>query len=388
MTVADDLATRLMIEVYAGGANEWPWSPADWEARARESIPEPNFDYIAGGAGSEETVRANLEALRRWRLRPRMLTGPVERDLSLQVLGLRSPAPFLLGPVGVQSIAHPDGELATARAARATGVPMILSTAAEFPMEKVAEELGPDHPKWYQLYWVNNRDVVASFVRRAEAAGYSAIVVTLDTLRLGWRDRDLRHAYLPFWRGEGIGHYTSDPVFRGLYPEQVDQPDQAGPLSLMLFSNLGLAWSDFEWLRQQTSLPVLVKGILVPEDAEMARKIGLNGIVVSNHGGRQVDGSIAALDALVEVRDAIGADFPVLFDSGIRRGTDVIKAMALGASACLIGRPYMYGLAVGGQAGVERVVRQLWAEVDTNLSLLGARSLRELDRSWISEAPR
>jgi len=386
--VADDIATQLMIEVYAGGSNEWPWAPEAWEARARESIPEPNFDYIAGGAGSEETAAANREAFKRWRLRPRMLTGPVDRDLSLDAVGLRSPAPFLLGPVGVQSIAHPEGELATARAARATGVPMVVSTASQYPMEQVAEALGPDHPKWYQLYWVNNREVVASFVKRAEGAGYTAIVVTLDTLRLGWRDRDLRHAYLPFWHGEGIGQYTSDPVFRGLYPDQVDQPDQAGPLSLMLFSNLGLTWADFEWLRQQTALPILVKGVLAPEDAHQARRLGLDGVVVSNHGGRQVDGSIAALDALVEVRAAIGDDYPVLFDSGIRRGTDILKAMALGADACLIGRPYMYGLAVGGQAGVERVMRQLWAEVDTNLSLMGARSVRELDRAWISEAPR
>ena len=386
--MADDPATQLMIEVYAGGPNEWPWAPADWEARARATIDAPNFDYIAGGAGSEETMAANLEAFRRWRLRPRMLTAPVERDLSVEVLGLRSPSPFLLAPVGVQSIAHPDGELATARAARATGAGMILSTAAHYSMEEVASELGPEHPKWYQLYWVNNREVTQSFVHRAEAAGFGAIVVTLDTLRLGWRDRDLGHAYLPFWHGQGIGQYTSDPVFRGLYPDQVDIPEQAGPLSLMLFSNLGLTWRDFEWLRQQTSLPILAKGILAAEDALMAREIGLDGIIVSNHGGRQVDGSVAALDALVEVRDAVGDDYPVLFDSGIRRGTDIIKAHCLGADACLVGRPYMYGLAVGGQSGVERVVRQLWAEVDTNLSLMGGRSLRELDRSWIRPAPR
>ncbi len=384
--MADDLATRLMIEVFAGGSNEWPWSPEEWEARARDAIPEPNFDYVAGGAGSEETVRANRAAFSRWRLRPRMLTAPVDRDTGVEVLGLGSPVPFFLAPLGVQSIAHPDGELATARAARATGAPMILSTAAEYSMEQVAEELGPEHPKWYQLYWVNNRDVVKSFVRRAEAAGYQAIVVTLDTLRLAWRDRDLRHAYLPFWHGRGIGQYTSDPVFRGLYPDQCDVPEQAGPLSLMMFSNLGLTWADFEWLRQQTSLPILVKGVLVPEDAEKARQIGIDGIVVSNHGGRQVDGAVAALDALVEVRDAVGDDYPVLFDSGIRRGTDIIKAAALGADACLVGRPYMYGLAVGGQAGVERVIKQLWGEVDCHLALIGAPSLRRLDRGWVSEA--
>jgi isopentenyl diphosphate isomerase/L-lactate dehydrogenase-like FMN-dependent dehydrogenase len=255
-------------------------------------------------------------------------------------------------------------------------------------MEQVAEELGSEHPRWYQLYWVNNREVTASFVKRAEAAGYRAIVVTLDTLRLAWRDRDLRHGYLPFLKGEGIGQYTSDPVFRALYPDQADVPDQAGPLSLMLFTNLGLKWADFEWLRQQTSLPLLVKGVLTAEDAEQARRIGLDGVVVSNHGGRQVDGAVAALDALVEVREAVGADYPLLFDGGIRRGADVMKAMALGADAVLLGRPYIYGLAIGGQAGVERVIKQMWAEVDTNLSLLGAHSVRELDRSWVAEAPR
>jgi len=156
----------------------------------------------------------------------------------------------------------------------------------------------------------------------------------------------------------------------------------------MMFTNLGLTWADFEWLRQQTALPVLVKGVLTAEDAEKARQIGLDGVVVSNHGGRQVDGAVAALDALVEVRDAVGGDYPLLFDGGIRRGADVMKAMALGADAVLLGRPYIYGLAVGGQAGVERVIKQMWAEVDTNLSLLGAHSVRELDRSWLSEAPR
>jgi len=382
-----DLATQLMLEAFGGGPNEWPYTPEEWEARARDSIAPPNFDYVAGGAGSEETVRANREAFYRWRLRPRMLTGPVDRELGVEVLGLKSPTPFFLAPGGVQYIAHPDGELATARAARATGVPMILSTASHYSMEKVAEELGPEHPKWYQLYWVSNREVTASFVKRAEAAGYGAIVVTLDTLRLAWRDRDLRHGYLPFLKGEGIGQYTSDPVFRALYPEQVDVPDQAGPLSLMMFTNLGLTWADFEWLRQQTSLPLLVKGVLTAEDAQKARQVGLDGVVVSNHGGRQVDGAVASLDALVEVRDAVGGDYPLLFDGGIRRGADVMKAMALGADAVLLGRPYIYGLAVGGQAGVERVIKQMWAEVDTNLSLLGAHSVLELDRSWITEAP-
>lgn len=382
-----DMSTGFMLEAYLGGAGEWPWTPEDWERRAREAIPAPNFDYIAGGASSESTVAANRAAFDRWRIRPRMLTAPVDRDTTVEVLGLRSPTPFWLAPVGVQVIAHPEAELATAAAARATGVPMILSTAAHFDMERVAEALGPDHPKWYQLYWANDRRLAQSFVRRAEAAGYRAIVVTLDTLRLGWRDRDLGHGYLPFMTGEGVGMYTSDPYFRSLHGDALDQPAQAGPLALTTFTNLALTWEDLAWLREQTGLPILAKGVLTAEDAEQARRLGLDGIVVSNHGGRQVDGAVAALDALVEVRDAIGSGYPVLFDSGIRRAADIVKALALGADAVLIGRPYMYGLAVAGAAGVERVIRQLWAELDVQMSLMGCHSVRELDRGWLRPAP-
>jgi len=277
--------------------------------------------------------------------------------------------------------------LATARAARATGVPMILSTAAHYSMEKVAEELGPEHPKWYQLYWVNNREVTASFVKRAEAAGYGAIVVTLDTLRLAWRDRDLRHGYLPFLKGEGIGQYTSDPVFRALYPDQVDVPDQAGPLSLMMFTNLGLTWDDFEWLRQQTSLPLLVKGVLTAEDAEKARQVGLDGVVVSNHGGRQLDGAQATLDVLPEIVAAVGSRTEILLDGGVRRGTDVIKAIALGARAVMIGRPYVYAMAAAGEEGVVAVLDILRSEMDRAMTLMGVASVRDLDPSWVVRRP-
>jgi len=230
--------------------------------------------------------------------------------------------------------------------------------------------------------------VVASFVHRAEAAGYAAIVLTLDTLQLGWRVRDLRNRYLPFIAGEGIGQFTSDPVFRSrLSVSPENDPRGAGAAMVAMFSNLGLRWDDLAWLRERTRLPLLAKGVLRADDARRVLDAGFQGVIVSNHGGRQVDGAVAALDALVEVRDALGADTLVLMDSGIRRGTDVIKALALDANAVLLGLPYVYGLAVGGQAGVERVIRNLTAEIDLTLALIGAHDIKALDRSWITLRP-
>jgi lactate 2-monooxygenase len=372
--------------IYIAGEAEWPVGPEDWEAAAESVLDAGAFGYIAGGAGGEATMHANLEAFERRRLRPRMLAGNLARDLGVEVLGTPSAAPFLLAPVGVLSIAHADAEVGAARGAAATGVPFVLSSAATSTIEAVAEAMG-DAPRWFQLYWINDREVAASFVRRAEAAGYSAIVVTLDTPTLGWRPRDLRSAYLPFIRGEGCGQFFSDPVFRA----KLEQPPEEDVLTaaatmLTTFPNLGLTWDDLAWLREQTELPLLVKGVLRGDDAELARGRGIDGIVVSNHGGRQVDGAVASLDALVEVRDAVGPDYPLLVDGGIRRGADVIKALALGADAVLIGRLYAYALAVGGSAGVEALVRQLLAEVDLTLALCGASSVRELDASLL-EAP-
>jgi isopentenyl diphosphate isomerase/L-lactate dehydrogenase-like FMN-dependent dehydrogenase len=313
-----------------------------------------------------------------------MLTGNRERDISVDVLGTRSPAPFLLAPIGVLSIAHAEGELAVARAAAATGVPMVLSSAASHSLEEVAEAMG-DAPRWFQLYWVNDREVAVSLVRRAEGAGYTALVVTLDTLTLGWRPRDLRKAYLPFVTGEGCAQFFSDPVFRS----RLDRPPEEDLLAaavamLARFPNLDLTWDDVAWLRGETKLPLLVKGVLTAEDAVRAGDCGVDGIVVSNHGGRQVDGAVAALDALVEVRDALGPETVVLMDGGIRRGADVLKALALGADAVLLGRPYAYGLAVGGQEGVEAVIRHLMADTDLTLALVGGMQARELDSSWIA----
>ena len=317
-----------------------------------------------------------------------MLVGTAERDLSVEVLGLRSPAPFFLAPVGVLSILHEEKELGVARASKATGVPMILSSAASTSLEDVAAELR-DAQRWFQLYWWSDRELAGSLVDRATAAGYGAIVVTLDTLTLGWRDRDLRNGYLPFLRGEGLAQFFTDPLFRArLDAAPEDDVQTASLMALAAFPNLGLTWADLDWLRGRTELPILVKGVLRGDDARRALEHGVDGIVVSNHGGRQVDGAIASLDALVEVRDEVGPEATVLMDGGIRRGADVLKALALGADAVLLGRLYAYGLAVGGAAGVEAVIRQLAAELDLTMALAGVRSVRDLDASMVTPSAR
>jgi lactate 2-monooxygenase len=362
---------------------QWPITAADWELAAQERLDPGVFGYIAGGAGLESTMHANLDAFQRWRLRPRMLTGNAVRDISVDVLGMHSPGPFFLAPVGVLSIAHADAEVGVAEAAAASGVPMMLSSAATQSIEDVA---ATGAPRWFQLYWVNDRDICASFVRRAEAAGYGAIVLTLDTLNLGWRPRDLRSGYLPFLKGEGCGQYFSDPVFLARLERTPDEdPLTAAATMLACFPNLGLCWDDLDWLRQQTRLPLLVKGVLGAEDARRALAHGVDGIVVSNHGGRQVDGAVASLDALIEVRDAL-PEAVLLMDGGIRCAADVLKAMALGADAVLLGRPYAYALAVGGRRGVEVLIENLLAEIDLNLALVGATTIHDLDRSWLTQA--
>ena len=376
--------TSVQNAIYIAGECRWPVSAEEWEALAEEKLDPGAFGYIAGGAGAEATMRANREAFERRRIKPRMLTGNTERDLSVEVLGTHSPAPFLLAPVGVLSIAHTEGELACARAAAELGIPFCLSSAASTSIEDIAEAMG-DAPRWFQLYWINDRDVITSLLSRAKAAGFSAVVVTLDTPILGWRPRDLRGAYLPFIKGEGCAQFFSDPVFRAKLakPPEEDLLTAAATM-LTTFPHLQLTWEDLGWLRELTDLPILVKGVLTGEDAKLAFDAGVEGVIVSNHGGRQVDGAVAALDALVEVRDAVGPEPTVLMDGGIRHGADVVKAMALGADATLLGRPYAYGLAVGGQEGVETVLRQLWAETDITMALAGLSSVRDLDATVIA----
>jgi lactate 2-monooxygenase len=362
---------------------DWPVTAGDWERAAESKLDRGAFGYIAGGAGSESTVAANLAAFDRWQIRPRMLTGNAQRDISVDVLGIRSAAPFLLAPLGVLEIAHEQAEVGVAHAAASSGVPLILSSASTHSIEQVAET---GCPRWFQLYWVNDREICASFVSRAEAAGYGAIVVTLDTLTLGWRPRDLRNAYLPFIQGKGCGQFFSDPVFRARLAKPPDEDLlTAAATMLATFPNVGLTWDDLAWLRERTTLPLLVKGVLTADDAHLAFEHGMDGVIVSNHGGRQVDGAVAALDALVGVRDAL-PDAVVLMDGGIRCAADVLKAVALGADAVLLGRPYAYALAVGGQTGVEALLQNLMAEIDLSLALAGGTSVSGLDRSWLTSA--
>ncbi len=379
---------QRQFEIYqlglAGKKLSVPIPLAQLEKKAAEVLTPQAYDYVAGGASGERTMRANLAAFDRWRIVPRMLRDVSERDLSIELLGHMLPAPALLGPVGVQGILHPEADLASARAAASLGVPFVLSTLSSRSMEEVAQAMG-SALRWFQLYWGKDHELTGSMLRRAEQSGYSALVVTLDTAMLGWRERDLQHPHLPFLLGQGLANYFTDPVFRSRLTEPPDG-DPAGAIRLWasLFSNTALTWSDLGWLRRQTRLPILLKGILHADDARRALDCGVDGIIVSNHGGRQVDGAIAALDALPAVAAAIQQKIPVLFDSGIRYGSDAIKALALGARAVLLGRLYLWGLAVAGEQGVRDVVRNFLAEFDLTMGLSGYKSCRELDRSALS----
>jgi lactate 2-monooxygenase len=355
------------------------------EAFAQQRMePEPYW-YAAGSAGSGATARANLEAFDRWRIVPRMLAGVAGRNPQTSVLGATMAAPILTAPIGVQGIMHPDGELAVARATAELGIPMVLSTVSSYSLEEVAEANG-DGVRWFQLYWPNDEDVCASFLSRAKAAGFSALVVTLDTWLLGWRPHDLDNAYLPFLTGKGLATYFSDPVFCAALEKSPADDRQAAILRwLPMFTGQDHTWEHLAFIREHWDGPILLKGIQHPDDARRAVDAGMAGVVVSNHGGRQVDGAVGALDALVEVRDALPGAI-VLMDGGIRCAADVLKAIALGADAVLLGRPYAYALAVGGQRGVEELIQNLMAEIDLSLALAGGHSIRDLDRSWLTTA--
>jgi lactate 2-monooxygenase len=381
---------NYQYEIYLGGmadqVPEHPMSWAEWEARAAATLADGPRGYLFGGAGTEDAMRANLEAFRRWRIVPRMLRDVSARDLSTELLGTPMPAPVLMAPVGVQSILHDDGELASARAAASQGVPVIASTAGSYTLEAIAEACG-DGQRWYQLYWPRGEELAASFVARAEAAGYGALVVTLDTSLLGWRPRDLVGAYLPFLKSVGIANYVADPVFRSTLEKPPEEDPQAAVGQFVgVFSNPTVTWDDLAWLREQTSLPIVLKGVLHPDDAREAVARGVDGVIVSNHGGRQVDGAIATLDALPGVVEAAGDDIAVLMDSGIRCGADAFKALALGADAVLLGRPAMWGLAVAGEDGVRTVLRSFLAELDLTLALSGHTSLETVGSDTLQRA--
>ncbi|MCG8922195.1 lactate 2-monooxygenase [Lentzea sp. CC55] len=369
---------EIYLQGLGGAVPPFTTDPDALEQSARERLGPGPFWYVAGGAGSGATVRANRDAFERVRIVPRMLTNATERHLGVSVLGAEMPAPVMLAPVGVQSILHPDGELATARAAAELGVPMVLSTASSHTIEEVAEASG-DGPRWYQLYWPNDPEVCASLLERAKKAGYTALVVTLDTWTLAWRPHDLDQAYLPFLRGVGTAIPFSDPAFRAGLQKS---PEEDLPMAILrwvgMFTGTDKSWDQLSFLREHWDGPIVLKGIQHPDDARRAVESGMDGVVVSNHGGRQVDGAVGSLDALPAIVEAVGEQVDVLFDSGIRTGADVVKALALGAKAVMVGRPFAYGLAHGGQVGVKHVLRSLLADFDLTLGLSGHRSPAEL----------
>ena len=385
---ATSLGMQRQFEIYQLGLTgkklSAPIPLAQLEKKTAEVLPPPAYDYVVGGASGERTMRANLAAFDRWHIVPRMLRDVSQRDLSIKLFDHTLPAPVLFAPIGVQEIIHLEADLASSRAAASLGIPFILSTLSSRSLEEVAQAMGAA-PRWFQLYWGKDHELTCSLLRRAEKSGYSALVVTLDTAMLGWRERDLQHPHLPFLVGQGLANYFTDPVFRARLPEPPEaSPAAAIQLWATLFSNTALNWRDLDWLRRQTRLPILLKGILHPDDARRALASGVEGIIVSNHGGRQVDGAIAALDALPAVVAAIQRKIPVLFDSGIRSGSDAIKALALGARAVLLGRLYVWGLAVAGEQGVRDVVQNFLADFDLTLGLSGVRSCRDLDASVLS----
>jgi lactate 2-monooxygenase len=405
--------TQIYLRGVSGMRPRVPLDARRLEKAARHAMSRQAFAYVRAGAGNERTMYANRAAFDQWRIVPRMLRDVSERDTTIELFGRRLPSPFLLAPIGVLELAHADADVAVARAAHELGMPMILSTQASRPMEEVADVLGVT-PHWYQLYWSKSDELVESLVSRAERCRCEAIVVTLDTTLLGWRTRDLEQAFLPFLRGKGIAQYTSDPVFTRLIAERMPPPppEQQPKLNLAavrtlveltrnypapfvqtlrdgrgraavqrfidIYSRPSLTWEHLGFLRERTEIPILLKGILHPQDATRAIEAGINGIVVSNHGGRQVDGSISTLEALPAIVKAVDGRIPILLDSGIRGGADAFKAIALGATAVLIGRPYVYALAIGGEAGVRELLANFSADFDLTMGLAGCRSVAEI----------
>lgn len=412
-----DIGRQRQQEIYLGRLSgrdaRVPVAPQALEDAARQAIAIEHWNYLAGGAGREGTMEANRRALDRCHVVPRVLRDVEHRDLSIELFGRRLPTPLLLAPIGVLELAHEEADEAVARAAARWRVPFIFSSQASRPMEATAAVMG-DAPRWFQLYWSRSDDLVRSLVTRAERCGCEAIVLTLDTTMLGWRPRDLDRGALPFLDGRGIAQYTSDPVFLdqlrtvtprrgaaitpqaiatalrqkryfpGLRGKLSGQPRLAVQHFLATYSRPSLRWEDLPTLRSMTSLPIVLKGILHPDDAARAVHEGADGIIVSNHGGRQVDGAIGALDALPAVVSAVAGRCPVLFDSGVRTGADVFKALALGATAVCLGRPYAYGLAIAGEYGVREVLANVLAEFDLTMGLAGCAGVADMSPASVT----
>ena len=409
--------SQIYVDGVGGRRPAVPVSEQALEARAIAVMRPEATAYIVGGAGREDTLSANRAAFARWRIVPRVLRDVEHRDTRTTLLGMSLPLPMLTAPIGVLELAHPDADLAVARAAGGEGIPMIFSNQASVSMERCASVMG-NTPRLFQLYWSRSDDLVQSFVRRAEACGCRAIVLTVDTTMLGWRPRDLDLAYMPFMRGMGIAQYLTDPVFRrelnlplnspaphtrlswnalGVMRDLLSRapgplmeklrtgwPRQAVRRFVATYSRPSLQWADLARLRAMTGLPIVLKGVLHPDDARLALEHGVDGLVVSNHGGRQIDGEIASLDALPAIAAVVQGRIPLLLDSGVRGGADVFKAIALGATAVLLGRPYAYGLAIAGEAGVREVLANVRAEFDLTMGLAGCRSVAEITADCVT----
>jgi lactate 2-monooxygenase len=362
----------------SGAVPEVPTNFLTLEAKAKEKMSPEAWAYTAGAAGLESAMDANRAALLRTQIIPRALKGAAQRNLTTEIFGVKAAGPIMTCPIGVLEMMHPDADLAVARATAALNVPMIISSQASFSMEEIAKAHG-DAPRFFQLYWGKSDAIAESFVKRAEAIGCKAIFITLDTVILGWRPRDLNIGYSPFLRGQGIAQYTSDPAFRALLPQTPEENPQAAAFQFtQTFGDAGLDWARIAKIRSWTKLPIVLKGIMRADDADKAVSEGYDGILVSNHGGRQVDGGIGTLDALPSVVAAARGKIPVMLDSGIRCGADIFKALALGATAVGIGRPYVYGLAIAGQAGAQAVLEYLLAELDVTMALNGCANPQEI----------
>lgn len=410
---APDRQREIYTTGISGAKPKIPFENHLLKAKAKENMSAEAFAYIAGGAGIQNTVQNNRSDFGNWRIIPKMLRDVSVRDTSVELFGKKLPIPLLLSPVGVLEMVDKQADIAVAKAASNLGVPMIFSNQASRSMEATARVMG-DNTRWFQLYWSKSNELVESLVTRAEKAGCSAIVVTLDTTLLGWRTQDLDLAYLPFLRGKGIAQYVADPVFQRLLDEPDDpnavqlkpkiniqtlqflfqlmsnypggffenlkskRPLKAVKTFINIYSRPSLTWEDLAFLRKVTKLPILLKGILHPDDAQKALDFGVDGIIVSNHGGRQVDGSISSIAALPNIAKVVNQQVPILMDSGVRGGADMFKAINLGATAVCIGRPYVYGLAIDGQQGVEDVIKNFWADFELTMALAGCKNIEEV----------
>jgi lactate 2-monooxygenase len=367
-------------EVLRSSTESLPKTINAWEQFAKERLPRNSYDYIVRGSGEENTLRANRSVFNDWTVIPRVLKTVTNRDKSIHLLGKTYPTPLLFSPIGVQKIVHPNGELESSKVAAEFGIPFILSTAASCSMDEVAANIG-DSPKWFQVYYSKNKEVSKSQIQRAEALGYEALVITVDTVLLGLREYDVENNYSPLKEGMGSGNYISDPVFNELlHAKGLSGKEGAIKFQMEIFENPSLSWDDIIEIKSFTNLPIFLKGVMHKDDALTAVSLGIDGLIVSNHGGRQLDHCISSLEALVNICEAVGGKIPVLFDSGIRRGTDIVKAMAIGATAVLIGRPYLYGM-VAGQEGIRTVLQQILRELDVTMALAGIDDIKTIDDS-------